>query len=465
MQESECVKLPNIEKQLATVEGRGENPAFPKQAGEPQDRWSWVEQSVWSQRMLKRLGETQEQTVWWALWDKVCKPDNLDAAILRVVVNKGSAGVDNQTTRDLSLNWRPSRDQLMEELRSGQYQPLPVKRVWIDKLGSKEKRPLGVPAVRDRVVQTALRQVIEPIFEKDFSDRSYGFRPGRGCLQALAQVESLLNEGCVWVVDADIKGYFDSIPHDKLLEQIGRRIADGTVMELVRQYLKAGVMETAKNWKPTLQGTPQGSGISPLLANIYLNPLDHLMSQAGKEMVRYADDFVICCRTEAEAQKALGMVEAFAKEAGLQLHPQKTRIVNAAEKGGFDFLGYHFERYHGGSGRKWPRKKSLQKLQESIREKTHRGRSGGIQEIVAEINSTLRGWYGYFKYSLPTALSNIDKWMRERIRHILRRRCKRRGMVKGRERTEYPIAWFAGQGLFSLKNAQALWIQSQTGTR
>ena len=414
--------------------------------------------------MLNRLEETQEQTVWWALWDKVCNPENLDAAILRVIVNHGSAGVDNQTTEQLSEDWGRNRNQLLEELRTGQYQPLPVKRVWIDKLGSKDKRPLGVPAVRDRAVQTALRAVIEPIFEKDFSDRSYGFRPGRGGLQALEQVESLLRQGHTWIVDADLKAYFDSIPQDKLLEQVERRIADGTVLKLIGQYLEAGVMETMRDWKPTLQGTPQGSGISPLLANIYLNPLDHQMSRAGKEIVRYADDFVLCCRTEAEAQEALAQVQAFVQAAGLKLHPEKTRIVNAAAKGGFDFLGYHFERYREGGGLKWPRKKSQNKLKESIRLKTPRGRPGSVQVIIAEINPTLRGWYGYFKYSIPAAMVRVDEWVRERMRHILRRRHKRQGMVKGRERTEYSVAWFAEQGLFSLKSAQAQWIQSQTGT-
>jgi RNA-directed DNA polymerase len=413
--------------------------------------------------MLNRLGATQEQTVWWALWDKVCSPDNLDAAILKVIVNHGSAGIDHQTTEQLAQDWGRNRNQLLEELRAGRYQPLPVKRVWIDKLGSKDKRPLGVPAVRDRAVQTALRAVIEPIFEKDFSDRSYGFRPGRGCLQALERVESLLRQGYTWIVDADLKAYFDSIPQDKLLAQVERRIADGTVLKLIRQYLEAGVMETMRDWKPTLQGTPQGSGISPLLANIYLNPLDHQMSRAGQEMVRYADDFIICCRTEAEAQEALALVGAFAQEAGLKLHPEKTRIVDAAAKGGFDFLGYHFERYRKGGGLKWPRKKSLDKLKETLREKTQRGRSGAVPAIIAEINPTLKGWYGYFKYSVPAAMVRVDEWVRERVRHILRRRQKRRGMAKGRERTEYPVAWFAAQGLFSLKNAQAQWIQSQTG--
>jgi len=413
--------------------------------------------------MLNRLETTQEQTVWWALWDKVCNPGNLDAAILKVIVNKGSAGVDKQTTHQLAQEWDRNRNQLLEELRAGKYQPLPVKRVWIDKMGSKDKRPLGVPAVRDRAVQTALRAVMEPIFEKDFSDRSFGFRPGRGGLQALERVESLLRQGYTWVVDADFKAYFDSIPQDKLLEQVERRIADGTVLRLIGQYLEAGVMETMREWKPTPQGTPQGSGISPLLANIYLNPLDHQMSQANKEIVRYADDFVICCRTEAEAQEALAKVAVFAEAAGLKLHPEKTRIVNAAQKGGFDFLGYHFERYREGGGLKWPRKKSQEKLRATIREKTQRGRPGAIRQIIAEINPTLRGWYGYFKYSIPPAMVRVDEWVRERIRHILRRRHKRQGMVKGRERTEYPVAWFAEQGLFSLKNAQAQWIQSQSG--
>ena len=426
-------------------------------------RWAWVERCVWTERRLKRLEERQEQTVWFSLWDKVWQSDNLDQAILGVILNRGSAGVDGQTTEQLKQDWTPQCGHLQQELRGGSYRPHPARRVWIPKLGSAELRPLGIPAVRDRVVQTALRAVLEPIFERDFAEQSYGFRPGRGSVQALARVERLLQSGHLWIVDADLKAYFDTIPRDQLLALVRKRIADGKVLRLLEQYLRAGVMESGKDWQPSEQGTPQGAVISPLLANLYLNPLDHEMAGKGYQMIRYADDFVVCCRTEAEAHAALAEIGQWVQAAGLTLHPTKTRIVNAAERGGFDLLGYHFEQYREGGGKKWPRQKSQFKLRESLREKLRRGRSGSIRQIVAELNPTLRGWYGYFKYSLPTAMQRVDEWVRERIRHIIRRRHKRRGMVKGRERTEYPIAWFAAQGLFSLKNAHAQWLQSLTG--
>ena len=452
------------ENQPATVAGAGASPAFPKQAGDTPAPWAWVERSIWTERMLKRLAQSPAQTVWFSLWDKVWHPANLDGAILKVILNRGSAGVDGQTTGQLKADWARQRDQLQQELRGGSYRPQPAKRQWIPKPGSPELRPLGIPAVRDRVVQTALRAVLEPIFERDFAAQSYGFRPGRGCLPALARVESLLQSGHTWVVDADLKAYFDTIPHYRLMALVRQRVADGKVLELLERYLAAGVMESGKGWQPSEQGTPQGAVISPLLANLYLNPLDHLMAGKGWEMVRYADDFVVCARTEAEARAALAEMGDWVKAAGLTLHPVKTRIVNAAAKGGFDFLGYHFEQYREGGGKKWPRAKSQQKLRERLRAKLPRGRSGSIPQIMREIRPILRGWYGYFKYSVPSAMQRVDEWVRERTRHILRRRHKRQGMVKGRERTEYPMAWFAAQGQFSLKNAQAQWLQSQTGT-
>jgi RNA-directed DNA polymerase len=312
-------------------------------------------------------------------------------------------------------------------------------------------------------VQTALRAVLEPIFEREFAEQSYGFRPGRGAREALERVESLLQGGHTWVVDADLKSYFDTIPHGRLMQLIKRKVADGRVLELLEQYLKVGVMEGMKGWQPTPRGTPQGAVISPLLANIYLHPLDHLMAQKGWEMVRYADDFVICARTEDQAREALTEIRAWVQAEGLTLHPDKTRIVNAADRGGFDFLGYHFEQYREDGGKKWPRQKSQFKLRERLRGKLARARPGSIEQIVADVNRTLRGWYGYFKWSQPSAMKRVDEWTRERIRHILRRRHKRRGMVKARERNEYTVAWFAERGLFSLWSAQTCWLQSLTG--
>jgi RNA-directed DNA polymerase len=462
-QESGSVKEPITEARPAKVGSSGASLNFPKPAGETQDPWSWVERSIWTERMIERLAHSQEQTVWYSLWDKVWKEQNLDQAILRVILNHGAAGTDGYTTEQLLKDWTQQRDQLCQELREGTYRPKPARRVWIPKLGSPELRPLGIPAVRDRVVQSALRAVLEPIFEREFVQQSYGFRPGRSAQEALQRVERLLQEGHTWIVDADLKSYFDTIPHGRLMALIERRIADGKVLRLLEAYLQAGVMEGLKDWSPTLEGTPQGSTISPLLANIYLNPLDQLMVQRGWQMVRYADDFVICARSKAEAHTALAEIRAWVQEAGLRLHPTKTRIINAAAKGGFDFLGYHFEQYHSGGGKKWPRQKSQFKLREHLREQLPRNRSGSVQQIIAEVNPVLRGWYGYFKYSLPSAMQRVDEWTRERIRHILRRRQGRRGMVRGRERTEYPIAWFAAQGLFSLKSAQAQWLETLAG--
>lgn len=457
------MKEQTTENKPATVEGARKTRLFPKQVGEASDRWSWVERSVWTERMLNRLAESQEQTVWFSLWDKVWNSDNLSQAMLEVILNGGSAGVDGQTTGHISENWTEEQERLQSELRQGQYRPQPARRVWIPKPGTNEQRPLGVPVVRDRVVQAALRHVLEPIFERDFAEQSYGFRPGRSCLHALQRVEELLTNGYTWVVDVDLKSYFDTIPRKRLLVEIQKRIADGKVLKLLKDYLEAGVMETGKGWQPTEQGTPQGSVISPLLSNIYLNPMDHKMAQQGYEMVRYADDAVVCCRTEAEAQKALAELAAWTEAAGLTLHPTKTRIVSAVGKGGFDFLGYHFERYHDGSGLKWPRAKSRKKLRDSLREKLRRGRSGSIPDIISAVNPILKGWFGYFKFSMPSAMKDTDQWVRDRIRQIVRRRHKRRGIVKGRERIEYPNRWFETQGFFSLEKAQVKWIQSLTG--
>jgi len=457
------VKAPTTEKQPASVGSKGASPSFPKQAGEARDIKNWVERSVWTERMLERLAQSREQTVWYSLWDKVWNKENLNQAILRVILNKGGAGVDGYRTEQLAKEWGPQGDHLAAELKNGSYQPKPVRRAWIPKLGSCELRPLGIPAVRDRVVQTALRAVIEPIFEREFAEQSYGFRPQRGALQALGRVETLLMSGHTWIIDADLKAYFDTIPHERLMEMVGKRIADGKVLGLLEKYLKTGVMDSLKGWQATPQGTPQGAVVSPLLANLYLNPLDHLMAKGGKEMVRYADDFVVCLRTESEAKEALAQIEVWVKEAGLRLHPAKTRIVNAAQKGGFDFLGYHFEQYGNGGGKKWPRQKSQFKLRENLRAKLSRSRPGSVRTIASDINKTLRGWYGYFKWSQPTAMQRVDEWTRERIRHILRRRHGRYGMVHARERNEYGIEWFAEQGLISLMRTQALWLQSREG--
>ena len=290
---------------------------------------------------------------------------------------------------------------------------------------------------------------MEPIFERDFAVQSYGFRPGRGSREALRRVEELLKEGTYWVVDADIKGYFDSIPHNKLMEKVGNKISDGRMLELIESYLKAGVMETGKGWEATPEGTPQGGVISPLLANIYLNDLDWELAHAGLQMVRYADDFVVLCRTETEAHGALELIKRWMDQAQLRLHPEKTKIVDASQKGGFDFLGYHFER-----GQKWPRKKSQQRLKEKLRAYTRRNNGQSLDCIISQINPILRGWYNYFRYSKLNALQSIDGWIRGRLRSILRRRSKRKGRGRGKDHQRWRNRFFDEAGLFNLTAAR-----------
>jgi RNA-directed DNA polymerase len=396
---------------------------------------------------------------WFSLIDKVWKMDNLQSALKTVVQNKGAAGVDGKKAEQY-LRESPQRlRQVQDMLRKGQYTPQPVKRVWIPKLGSKELRPLGVPTVEDRVVETAVRNVIEPIFENIFAEHSYGFRPGRGAKDALRRVDQLLDTGRVWVVDADLKGYFDSIPQDKMMEAVAEHIADGAILDLIQRFLKQGVMESGKEWQPTEKGTPQGAVISPLLANIYLNPLDHLMARSGREMVRYADDFVILCQSEKEAHEVLEQLRRWVVEAGLTLHPTKTRIVNANDKGGFDFLGYHFERGH-----RWPRQKSLDKFRETIRQKTERLRPGSMKDITGEVNRTLRGWFEYFKHSVKNVFEKEDAWVRGRLRAMLRKRHKGHGRARGLDHQRWPNAYFADLGLFSLAIARAQASQSRKRT-
>ncbi len=330
--------------------------------------------------MLTRLAQSGPTTNWFGLWDKVWAEGNLLPAYYAVWRNDGATGVDGQTIAQFEAQHGEELDRLREELRPGRYQPQPARRVWIPQPGTTEQRPLGIPAVRDRVAQAALRNVLEPIFERDFAECSHGFRPGRGCQGAVARVEELLSGGRVWCVDADLKGYFDTIPHDRLMALVGQCIVDGNVLRLLRQYLQAGVLEELKQWQPTEQGTPQGAVISPLLANLYLNPLDHAVAGRGWEMVRYADDFVVLCRTQEEAETVLAYLREWTTAAGLTLHPVKTRIVNAATEG-FDFLGWTFR-----GGKKWPRKKSEQKLKKNLRPLTRRTNGQSLPVIIAAVN-------------------------------------------------------------------------------
>ena len=420
-----------------------------KQGREVPPAWEWTEASVWTERMLATLERGIKGGKWYSLMDKVWKIANLQSAAQTVRNNNGAAGIDGLSC-EAYFKAGPARlERLQDKLKTGRYQPSPVKRVWIPKLGSKELRPLGVPTVEGRIVETAVRNVIEPIFEHLFAEHSYGFRPGRGAKDALRRVDQLLKAGKVWVVDADLKAYFDTIPQEKLMKLLEEHIADGGMLELIGKMLQQGVMESGKGWQPTERGTPQGAVVSPLLANIYLNPLDHLMVRQDHEMVRYADDFVILCDNQPQAQGVLEQLRQWTEAAGLTLHPTKTRIVDASQRGGFDFLGYRFERGH-----RWPRQKSLDKFREAIRQKTRKLDPRPLSQMVADVNRTLKGWFGYFKHSIKNTFQTQDQWVRQRLRTVLRKRHKGQGRARGRDHQRWPNAYFAELGLFSLAIAR-----------
>jgi len=448
MQEDGCAKKTTVNESKTTppaVVAQG-----PKQAGDIRDRWWWVEHSVWTERMLVRLEQSGPTTNWFGLWDKVWAERNLKAAWYAVWRKAGAPGVDGQTVKQFDQRQEEELLRLGEELRQGRYRPQPARRAWIPKLGTPEKRPLGIPAVRDRVVQNALRSVLEPIFERDFAEHSYGFRPGRSARQAVDRVEELMESGRHWVVDADLKSYFDTIPHERLMELVRHRITDGPVAGLVERYLKAGVLEECRDWQPGERGTPQGAVISPLLANLYLNELDHEVARRGWEMVRYADDFVVLCATEEQAREVLEYLKEWTGAAGLQLHEQKTRLVDASQ-GRFDFLGWTLA-LKSGRSRKWPRRKSRQKLRDKLRPLTKRSNGRSLEEIIRRTNSILRGWRAYFADSHPSGLLEEDKWLRRRLRSMQRKRHKkRRGSGKSlNDHKQWPNRWFAKQGLYSL---------------
>ena len=437
-------------------------PERDKQAEE--DLWQRhkAERGVWTEPMLAALERGLKGKKWFSLIDKISTERTLQLAWEKVRGNAGSCGVDGITIGHFEQHSQSRLLAVNEHLRKGTYQPKPVKRVWIDKPGSAEKRPLGIPTVTDRIVQTAMRMVIEPIFEKCFAEHSYGFRPGRGCKDALRRVDELLKAGRTHVVDVDVRGYFDSIPHDRLLALVREHLADGRVLGLIEGFLKQGVMEGTElakivEEKPEdePQGTPQGGVISPLLANIYLDPLDWLMAGLGFEMVRYADDMVVLCRDQEEAGAALEKLREWMAGAGLTLHPDKTRTVDMNHAGShFDFLGYRFKRSRQGKMMRLVRPKSLRKLRESIKPRTRRNNGKSMRAIVADLNRTLSGWFGYFKHAKANELNGIDGWIRMRLRSILRKRRGLEGRGRGIDHQRWPNRYFTKLGLFCLLDAR-----------
>jgi RNA-directed DNA polymerase len=392
---------------------------------------------------------------WHTLIDKVYHERNLDGSARKVLGKKGAAGVDRQTVNDFAEHEREELQRLSDQLRDGTYRPAAVRRTWIPKPGSSEKRPLGIPTVRDRVVQTALVHVIEPILDATFHERSFGFRHGRGCHEALRCVEELLEDGCVYVVDADLKSYFDTIPKDRLLAIVQQKISDRRVLGLIHQYLDQGIMEELRMWTPET-GVPQGAVLSPVLSNAYLNPLDHRMAERGFQMVRYADDFVILCRTPDEAAAALTEVQHWVQEAGLTLHPEKTRIVDARTEA-FAFLGYSFR-----GKLRFPRDKSHRKFADRIRALTPRKSGESLDVMLQRINCSTQGWFHYFRHCHWSIFRIYDGMIRRRLRRMLLKRQRRNPKHLSRNQ-RWPNAYFTEHGYISLHATHLRFVQS-TGT-
>lgn len=415
--------------------------------------------------MLIALERGVKGRKWFSLMDKVCHGRTLLLAWEKVRSNAGGCGVDGITVGRFEKTAEDRLLALKERLRSARHQPKPVKRVRIPKPGSKETRPLGIPTVEDRVVQQALRMVVEPIFETAFAAHSYGFRPGRSCHDALRRVDGQLAEGHLHVVDIDIKGYFDAIDQSRLMDLVKERVADGRVLALIESFLKTGILE-AGVWTASETGTPQGGVISPLLANLYLDELDHLLESHGYAMTRYADDMVILCRSAAEAEAALGLVREWMLRVKLTLHPEKTRVVDMhPTQSSFDFLGYRFYRTRAGKLIRLVRPKSLSKLKDSLREKTHRCNANSMPVIIQRLNPVLQGWFAYYKQAHRRVHGGLDGWLRMRLRSIYRKRKGKRGRSHGRDHQVWPNRHFAELGLYSLAAAKAQAIRLHQGAK
>lgn len=371
-----------------------------------------------------------------SLIDKVFSRKNLELAWEKVKKNRGSAGIDDVTIAAFEERKEDYLDLLHRKLRDGTYQPKPVKRVEIGKSDG-GIRKLGIPAVLDRVCQQALVQRTGPIFEPTFLDSAFGYRPGRSPHEAMRKVWQELNAGYGWIVDADLRQFFDTIDQEKLIDLIAEEISDGRVLQLVRDILRAGVMEGGY-WRPTLTGVPQGGVASPLWSNIFLTPFDRRMTAEGFRLTRWADDFVVLCQTRAEARRALAVAERFLREElGVELHPQKTRIVHVSQ--GFEFLGYKVKQgtgfrlpAHRRRGRSnprnlyaVPREKSVQRFQDQIRALTRRKAPLKLREVIERINPVIRGWgHFYRKADVRRLFHRLDGWVERRIYSFLAKRWR-----------------------------------------
>lgn len=414
----------------------------------------------------------ERQRKWYSLIDKVYALPNLQEAWCHVAANEGAPGVDGQTIAQFRNHADARLAQWSQDLRTKSYRPQPIRRIFIPKAGKRGgQRPLGIPTVRDRIVQQALRQVLEPIFEATFGTRSHGFRPERGWVTALTVVDQAVRHGYPWVVDADLEAFFDTVDHERLLAALNQEIADGSVLRLIRQILTAGVLlpEMAAA-EPTEEGTPQGGPLSPLLANVYLHRFEEAMVQGGYGLVRYADDLVIFAKSESEAAAALSLArQGLEGELGLRLHPEKTGVVSVTE--GFAFLGYHYARDpQTGAIRKEVGRQSVHRFRDAIRSRTPRlkgqrqpkarhltpqrlARNQRLRKVIGEVNRYLRGWHGYFKgvwSRYPQSpFRNEDSYVRKRVRAAI---TGRRGAGGWNQRL--PNRWLRGMGLLELDQLQ-----------
>ncbi len=371
-----------------------------------------------------------------SLYDKVFALKNLHQAWEKVRSNKGAPGCDGQSIKQFRANEAENLLALHEQLTAKTYRPHPVKRVAIQKCGG-GKRLLGIPAVVDRIVQQAVLQILQPIFEQKFSEHSHGFRPKRGCASALDVVDRAVGYGYEWIVDADIEKFFDTVDHDILLAEVNEEIADGSVLRLIRMFLESGVMVGGGEIEATELGTPQGGPLSPLLANIYLHPLDVAMQEGGFGLVRYADDFVIFARVRRRAEEALGLATEILESLKLRLHPEKTRIAAIDE--GFDFLGFRYFRTDRGKLRKSVSARSTQRFRANARQRSRRHagqrkpkarrctarrlrKNKRVAEMIRRINAYVRGWHWYFKGvsgRWPGYFDRFDEFVRRRLRSAI----------------------------------------------
>lgn len=362
---------------------------------------------------------------WYSLIDKVYRVENLENAWKQVKANRGAAGVDGVTIKDFGKDLHGNLEKLSQNMMTKCYVPKPVRRVEIKK-DTGGIRPLGIPSICDRVAQQSARNVLEPIFEPKFLDCSFGFRPGRSAHMAIDRIKLFLEAGYVWVVDADIKSYFDNISQEKLIDEVAKEVSDGSMLKLIRSFLQSGVMVNG-SYELTDKGTPQGGVISPLLANVYLHPFDEEMTARGYRLVRYADDWLILCKSEKSAQRALkGAKEILEGQLGLTLHPDKTKIVDARQ--GFDFLGYHFKVVHFRRKRKEddiftcylkPSEKAMNKFKAKLRDITRRNQTTNMPTLLKKLNPYIRGWANYYGHgNVKTLFKTLDTWIRRRVRMV-----------------------------------------------